>query len=166
MHFYRRSMAKREQIVSQITELVESHIDGKDLEVYLVEYKKAGPGWKLRVVLDKPEGSEDRYVSIEECEDVARYLGDSLDDLDIIDSRYDLEVESPGLDRELLKDRDFTRFAGELVEVKLYKALNGKKQFQGTLRGLEDGRIVIDTDDGQESFDRKDVSKINLAVVF
>lgn len=159
-------MAKKEQIVRQITELVESHIEGKDLEVYLVEYKKAGPGWKLRVVLDKPEGSEDRYVSIEECEDVARFLGDSLDDLDIIDGRYDLEVESPGLDRELLKDRDFTRFAGELVEVKLYKALDGKKQFQGTLKGLEDGRIVIETDDGQESFDRKDVSKINLAVVF
>ena len=117
-------------------------------------------------MLDKPEDSEDRYVSIEECEDVARFLGDSLDDLDIIDDRYDLEVESPGLDRELLKDRDFTRFAGELVEVKLYKASNGKKQFQGTLRGLEDGRIVIDTDDGRESFDRKDVSKINLAVVF
>ncbi len=66
--------------------------------------------------------------------------GDLLDQLDIIDNKYMLEVESPGMDRELLKDEDFTRFAGREVEVKLYKALDGIKQFDGILKGLEDGK--------------------------
>lgn len=164
--FYGSHMPRKEEIIGKITELVEDYIKGRDLEVYMVGYRKTGPDWKLKVILDKPADSPDEYVNITECEDVARFLGDSLDQLDIIDNKYILEVESPGMDRELLKDEDFTRFAGREVEVKLYKALDGIKQFDGILKGLEDGKIIIETDDGQKAFSRQEVSKINLAVVF
>ena len=103
-------MPRKEEIIGKITELVEDYIKGRDLEVYMVDYRKTGPDWKLKVILDKPADSPDEYVNITECEDVARFLGDSLDQLDIIDNKYMLEVESPGMDRELLKDEYFNRF--------------------------------------------------------
>lgn len=85
-------MPRKEEIIGKITELVEDYIKGRDLEVYMVDYRKTGPDWKLKVILDKPADSPDEYVNITECEDVARFLGDSLDQLDIIDNKYMLKL--------------------------------------------------------------------------
>ena len=80
---------------------------------------------------------------------------------------YILEVSSPGLDRQLKKDKDFVKYAGSLVDVKLYKAVDGSKEFQGTLKGLEGNIITIEDENGNElSFDRKDTAVIKLAVIF
>ena len=158
-------MAK-EDIAVKVSELLEEHLAGKDLELYRVAYKKEGKDWVLRVFLDKPMVSEQEYVNIDECEDVTRWLSDKLDELDFIDRAYNLEVSSPGLDRELIKDSDFVRFAGQLVEVKTYEQVNGNKNFEGTLVGKTDGIVTIDIDGTQIKLEDTKISKINLAVVF
>ena len=108
-----------------------------------------------------------RYVSTDDCELVSGYLSDRFDDLDPIEQNYMLQVSSPGMDRELYEQKDFDRFVGELVDVKLYRASNGKKEIQGTLKGLVDGNIIITDEEGNErSFSSKDVAKTCLAVVF
>ena len=158
-------MAK-EDISARVTALLEEYAEGKELDVYRVIYKKEGPDWVLRVFLDKPMGAENEYVSIEECEEATRFLSDKLDELDLIDRSYNLEVSSPGLDRELIRDTDFVRFAGREVEVKTYGQIEGSKYFEGTLVGKEGDIVIIDTGKKKLEIPSDKISKINLAIVF
>lgn len=154
-------------VIGRVQELLAEFISGKDLEIYNVEYRKEGPEWKLRVYLDKPEDSETEFVNIEECEEVNRYLSDKLDEIELIDRKYTIEVSSPGMDRELIHDRDFQRFAGRVVEVRLYEPLKGQKNFEGVLLGrTEEDVIQLDVDGERMEIPHKKISKINLAVIF
>ena len=158
-------MAK-EDIGAKVTEILMPFLDENGLDIYKVEYKKEGPSWVLRVCLDKPADAETEYVSIDDCEKVNVWLSEVLDRNDMIDRSYNLEVSSAGLDRELLKDSDYTRFAGRTVEVKTYEQINGSKSHEGVLRGKEDGIVMIDTGAGELAIPADKIAKINLAVVF
>jgi ribosome maturation factor RimP len=108
--------------------------------------EKEPTGKYLRFYIDRPEG-----ISLDDCEayhKAVRQLADSVD--------YDfMEVSSPGIDRPLKKDRDFERALGTEVEIKLFKAVDGVKVITGTLAGLEDGDIVLDTPEGEKRVARK-----------
>lgn len=153
------------QIKELVRELSEEFLKENDLELYNVEFQKEGKDWFLRIFIDKVQGEE--YVGSDDCEKVSRFLSGELDNLDPIEQNYYLEVSSPGMDRQLLEQKHFDRFAGKLVEVKLYKGLDGKKLYQGILKGLIDGNVVIINEDEEElSFPLEQVAKTNLAVVF
>ena len=156
----------REDIAAKVKALLEEYTKDRELEIYNVIYKKEGPDWVLRVFLDKPMGAENEYVSIEECEDATRYLSDKLDELDFIDRSYNLEVSSPGLDRELIHESDFVRFAGREVEVRTYQQIEGSKNFEGTLVSKADGIVTIDAGGKRFEIPADKISKINLAIVF
>ena len=158
-------MAK-EDVTKKVSEMLEPYLEEKDLELYKVEYKKEGKDWILRVFLDKPAGADTEYVSIEECEGANRFLSDLLDKDDFIDRSYNLEVSSPGLDRELIRDSDYERFKGRIVEVKTYEQINGSKEHEGELLGKEDGIVRIDEGGKTLEIPADRISKINLAVVF
>jgi len=158
-------MAK-EDISGRIASMLEPFLEENGLELYKVEYKKEGPSWILRVCLEKPADAENEYVSIDECEKVNSWLSDMLDTDDFIDRSYTLEVGSAGLDRELIKESDYLRFAGRAVEVKTYEQICGSKEHEGVLKGRENGIVTIITDDGELDIPADKISKINLAVVF
>lgn len=158
-------MAK-EDITARVTEILEGYLAERELDIYRVTYKKEGPSWVLRVFLDKPADAENEYVSIDECEAVTGYLSDKLDELDIIDRSYNLEVSSPGLDRELIRESDYVRFAGRAVEVKTYEPIGGNKNLEGTLVGKEGDIVIIDTGAERLEIPSQKISKINLAVIF
>ena len=158
-------MAKQD-ICAEVAALLEDYLKEHALELYKIEYKKEGPEWVLRVYPDKPADATSEYVTITECEELNRYLSDKLDEADIIDRSYNLEVCSPGLDRELIKDTDYIRFAGRQVEIKTYEAIDGSKKFEGVLQGLDDGIVTIKTETGDKQIAFDKISKINLAVVF
>ena len=158
-------MAK-EDTASRVSALLEPYLAQKSLDIYKIEYKKEGKDWILRVYLDKPADSDSEFVSIEECEDVSRHLSEELDKEDIIGRSYNLEVCSPGLDRELISDADYSRFAGRLVEVKTYQQIEGSKEHEGTLIGKENGCVLIEKEEGRLAIEEDKISKINLAVVF
>ena len=156
----------REDIAAKVKALLEEYTKDRELEIYNVIYKKEGPDWVLRVFLDKPMGAENEYVSIEECEDATRYLSDKLDELDFIDRSYNLEVSSPGLDRELIHESDYVRFAGREVEVRTYQQIEGSKNFEGTLISKADGIVTIEVGGKRLEIPADKISKINLAIVF
>lgn len=155
-----------QDVSARIECLLNEYLTGRELEIYNIEYKKEGKDWKLRVYLDKPVGCEIEYVDINECEEVTRFLSDKLDEEDFIDRSYTLEVSSPGLDRELIKPSDFERFAGREVEVKLYKAIDGNKEFIGTLIGKSADEVTIEIEGHEVGIPADQISKINLAVIF
>lgn len=133
--------------------------------VYEVEYKKEGADMVLRVVLDTVT-DDGEPVSISACENVSRALSDILDKNDPVPGAYMLEVTSPGLDRSLKKEEDFSRFAGKEVEIGLYKAVNGSKLLTGVLSGLKDANVVISDGSREISIPREDTSFVRLAVKF
>ena len=166
-------MAKK-KITEIVEEITADFLGQNGLELYNSEFVKEGKDWFLRVYIDKlpKEGAdgnvEEEYVSTDDCESVSRFLSAELDRLDPIEQNYYLEVSSPGLDRALLKEKDFIRFCGHMVDISLYKAVNGKKAYQGTLKGLtDDNKIVITDEKGEEiEFPREQVAKTRLAVIF
>ncbi|WP_419026426.1 ribosome maturation factor RimP [Emergencia sp.] len=159
-------MAKK-KIKEVIEEIASEFMADNGLELYNVEFLKEGRDWFLRVYIDKQEAAEEDYVDTDDCEKVSRFLSEKLDELDPIEQNYYLEVSSPGMDRELLTPGHFEKFAGRLVEVKLYKGVDGKKFYEGTLVGLADGNVVIKVENDKElMFPLDQVAKTNLAVVF
>ena len=152
----------KKSIESTIEELVQPIIDSNNFELVDVEYVKEAGEYYLRIFVDKEGG-----ISLNECEVVSRALSEILDIKDPIKDNYYLEVSSPGLDRPLKKDKDFVRYQGRDVEIKLYKPLNGSKQFEGELVGLtEDKNIKVVIDDEEVEFNKKDVALIRLAIKF
>ena len=166
-------MAKK-KITEIVEEITADFLGQNGLELYNSEFVKEGKDWFLRVYIDKlpKEGAdgnvEEEYVSTDDCESVSRFLSAELDRLDPIEQNYYLEVSSPGLDRALLKEKDFIRFCGHMVDISLYKSIDGKKAYQGTLKGLtDDNKIVITDEKGEEiEFPREQVAKTRLAVIF
>ena len=156
---------------SKISDLIASWMEPfgaeNGYELSRCEYVKEGSERYLRVYVDRLEEGVYGVMSTDDCEKVSRYLSEKLDEADPIAENYYLEVSSPGLDRPLVNDRDFTRFMGQRIEISLYKATNGKKFLEGELAGYKDGVVTIRTDGGEElEVAREAAGKINLAVIF
>ena len=126
-----------------------------------VEYVKEAGEWFLRVYIDKEGG-----VSIDDCEAVSRPLSDALDEADPIEGSYVLEVSSAGADRALKKPEHFERFLGSEVDVKLYRARDGRKELTGVLRGYENGDLTVELPGGTETIEKKDVAQVRLHLSF
>jgi ribosome maturation factor RimP len=110
-------------------------------ELVGVEYRRGGHGGLLRVYIDSDEG-----VTVDDCQAVSYQVSGLLDVEDPIPGQYTLEVSSPGADRLLFRRRDFERFAGSLVKVRLDRPLDGRRRFRGRLEGLDGDHAVIEQD--------------------
>lgn len=133
-------------------------------ELYNTEFVKEAKDWFLRVYIDR---LDEAGVGTDDCEKVSRFLSQRLDELDPIEQNYYLEVSSPGMDRALLKDSDYKKYAGKIVDVNLYKAIDGKKTITGKLIGLTDGVIsVVDENDKLINIEFDQAAKTKLAVIF
>jgi ribosome maturation factor RimP len=135
-------------------------------ELYNVEFMKEGKDWFLRVYIDRLNDA-DGGIGTDDCEKVSRYLSERLDEIDPIEQNYCLEVSSPGMDRALIKDSDYVKFAGKYVDVALYQGMDGKKTFFGKLSGIESGNLVIiDEKENRIEIPMEKVAKTKLAVIF
>jgi len=144
-----------------ITELATPIVEGLNYELVDVEFIKEGTNWYLRVYIDKPTG-----ISIDDCQAVSEKMSEILDEKDPIEQFYYLEVSSPGLERPLKAERDFIKYKGELVEVKLFKPMDGKKIFEGELIGLIDDKIVINQGGNNIDFEKSKVAIVKRAIKF
>lgn len=155
-------MSKREYIEQKAEELITPILGRNHFELYDVEYVKEGSEWYLRFYIDKEGG-----IDINDCELVSRAYSEIVDKEDFIDDAYILEVSSPGLGRTLKKDKHFQKSLGEEVELKLYKTLEGQKEFVGLLKAFDKDTITIEMEDGEEKvFERSNIALIRLTIDF
>ena len=151
--------------MAKVTELVSALaaplVEAAGCSLWDVEYVREAGQWFLRVYIDREGG-----VSINDCEAVSRPLSDALDEADPIEGSYVLEVSSAGADRPLKKPEHFAAFLGTEVEVRLYRAMDGRKDHVGVLAGYDNGDVTIDTADGPRTFVKKDVAQTRLYVRF
>lgn len=158
----------RKKIADIVSQALLPYFSENGYELFNVEFMKEGRDWFLKVYIEKREGNG-KYVPIgtDDCEAVSRFLSAKLDELDPIEQNYYLEVSSPGMDRPLLSEKDFIRFRGEIVDISLYKAIDGKKLISGELLGLEEGQILIrDEKNNVVKIPVEQASKTRLAVIF
>ncbi len=128
------------------------------LDLWDVRFVKEGSEWYLRFFIDKEGG-----VNINDCENLSRAVDAPLDEADFIEQAYYLEVSSPGLNRELTKDRHFEQMEGEPIWVKLYKAVNGTKEVKGILLSkLEDILLLCDNEGNTLSLNVSDIASVRL----
>lgn len=155
-------MSRREEYEVRTEALLKPIAEANGVSIYDVEYVKEGSGYYLRAYIDKPEG-----VNILDCEKVSRALSDELDKEDFIPDAYTLEVSSPGLGRILKKDKHLQASIGREVEIKLFKALEGCKEFSGILESFDEDKIVItEGEKASRSFRRQEIAVIRLAMDF
>lgn len=130
-------------LVERVWALAEPIAREEGLELVDVEFQREARGWVLRVLLERGTG-----VTLDDCRRVSEQLGDVLDVEDLIEHPYALEVSSPGLDRPLVSEADFVRFAGRRVRVVTREPVEGQRRFRGRLRGLEGAAVVLEREDG------------------
>lgn len=148
-------MANRvEEAVEKIAEEI---LANTDYELVDVEYVKERD-WFLRVYIDKEGG-----IGLDDCQEVSGLLDEKLEELNIINDRYILEVSSPGLDRALKKEKDFKREMGKVVDITLYKAIDGEKIITGKLTGYTKDIITIDE---TREIALKDIALVRLHIDF
>ena len=127
----------------RIRQLVAETVENQGYELVDLELKGAGNSSVLRIFIDKPDG-----ISHQDCGLVSEQVGTVLDVEDVIPYKYTLEVSSPGLDRKLSKESDYTRFEGKLAKIQTRIPLQQQKVFKGRLKGLRDGRVVLEAQQG------------------
>ncbi|MFQ3543294.1 ribosome maturation factor RimP [Halobacillus rhizosphaerae] len=152
-------------ITAVTEELVLPIVKQMNLQLVDIEFKKEGKDWFLRVFIDKEGG-----VDIEECGQVSEQLSEKLDETDPIEFPYFLEVSSPGAERPLKSQSDFTKYVGEHIYMKLYEPMEGEKEFEGTLLSFENEEaeieIKIKTRKKKLKIPFNKIAKANLAVTF
>lgn len=146
------------ELIDQIEQRVTPLLEAEQVELVDLTYGKSQSGWTLCFFLDKPGG-----ITLADCEHWTSRLGQLIDEANLIERSYVLEVSSPGLDRALRKTSDFQRFAGSRVHVKLFAPIDGQKNFHGDLVGGDDAEIRMRTDEGREvTLQRSQVAKCRL----
>ena len=144
---------KRVSVEEKIENLLEPIISKLGYILYDVQYVKEGKDYYLRITIDKDGG-----ISIEDCENVNNAIDEPLDEADIIQDSYILEVSSPGIERVLRKSWHFEKQIGNMINIKLFKAINKVKEFSGILREYNEENLKLEIDGKLVTFDIKDVA--------
>ena len=144
------------KISEQIENFIEPIVTELGYEIVEVEFAKKHNGDNLTVFIDKKEG----YIDITDCEKVHNAIDEPLDELDpTMGKPYTLNVSSPGIDRPIVTDKDYYRNLGEMLEVKLFQAIEKKKIFIGKLLSFDETSIELETEKETVKIERKMISK-------
>jgi ribosome maturation factor RimP len=129
--------------VARIWELAGPLAETRGLEIVDIELRREGSrgGRVLRLYLDREGGP-----SMDELSQVSRDLGAQLDEHDVVEGAYTLEVSSPGINRPLKLPEHFKRFIGKRVRVRTRELIQGRRSFLGPLLEVSTDRIAVNQD--------------------
>lgn len=147
-------------IVNRVTEILSPILERRKVEIVDITYKREGPAVVLRILLDKMDG-----IALDECGQVNKELSKLLDEENIIDGHYILEVSSPSLGRPMKTDEDFQRVLGKDIKVTTYAPIDGKNVFIGKLLGIGSSTIVLEDNEGiSTEIPREKIAKARLEI--
>lgn len=146
-----------QRVIDEVAAVIAEVIEHEGFELVDVTYRREPQGWILRVFIDRDDG-----VTIDDCALISRQLSDLLDVKADIPQAYSLEVSSPGLNRPLTKAADFIRFQGKRIRLRTRTAIDGRKNFTGTLLDYRDEHLFLDIGDKVFQISFGAVDKANL----
>lgn len=160
--FFLKEYAAMQPHEEQIRQLVEPLLASAGMELVQVECLKMKSRWLVRIYMDREEGG----VTVDDCALISNQLGDLLDVHDVPPGPYTLEVSSPGLDRPLSRDKDFLKYRGARINLRLEGMIEGRRHVRGELVDYEDGddgkTLVVKADGKVFRIPRGAVAKANL----
>ncbi|NLA74679.1 MAG: ribosome maturation factor RimP [Deltaproteobacteria bacterium] len=148
-------------IRDRVFELIEPLLYDMGYELIEVEYLSMHGRWVLRLYIDKEGG-----VTIDDCADVSRELGDVIDVKEVIEHEYVLEVSSPGLNRPLRREKDFLKATGSRVRIRMKEAVSGQRHFTGVFKNCAKGMVFLDLSGNIIGLPLKDIEKSNMVYDF
>ena len=151
-------MAKLED---KLTEMLEPGVEALGYELVGVEFVRAGKHSILRVFIDHENG-----ISVDDCAEVSYQASAILDVEDPINTEYNLEISSPGMDRPLFKEKHYEQSIGEVVQVRLTVPMNDRRNFKGKLLSCENGMINVEVDGQQFQLAVVNIEKANIVPTF
>lgn len=154
-------MVKFEKLLHEVQQVIEPILQSQGFELVDLEYHREVQGWVLRIYLDREGG-----VTLDDCTAVSHEVGAVLEVKDLIPNAYVLEVSSPGLTRPIKKAEDFHKYRDRLVKIKLYEPIDGRKNFKGTLLGLEGEKVKVEVDQRVYELPLQSIAKANLQIEF
>lgn len=150
------------KIAEEVKEFITPIVEKLGYEIVDVEFAKKYNGDNLTVFIDKDGG-----INIDDCETVHNAINEPLDELNPTnDNPYILNVSSPGIDRPIVTDKDYKRNLNEMIEVKLYQAVNRKKNYVGELVKFDENTVTLMVDEKEIELDRKMISKATKYIDF
>jgi ribosome maturation factor RimP len=146
-------------VAKKVVELIEPHVERQGFELVNVEFRQGTRHALLRLLIDKPEGG----ISLDDLEQLTPLVGDLLDVYDPVESRYTLELASPGINRPLTKLKDFEAHLGRRVKLRTYRPREGRKNFGGVLATVTAAGIELNDDltGGRQAFSFEELQGAN-----
>ncbi|GGE53689.1 ribosome maturation factor RimP [Streptosporangium jomthongense] len=148
--------------LKQLEEILRPVVEGLGYEFWGIEYRSRGHQSLLRVFIDDVENG----IGIDDCEKVSRQISGVMDVEDPIQTEYTLEVSSPGMDRPLFRPEQYQAFVGHKVQIRLRMAFEGRRRFQGVIKGVEGDDIVVVVDDHEYLLPFDSIEKAHIIPVF
>lgn len=146
-------MKSTKNIVSTLYPVVEKTASELGYIIWDLEYVKEGSDWYLRITIDSENG-----IDIEDCEKMSRAIDPVLDEVNVIEDAYHLEVSSPGVERDIKTDYHMDACKGEKIQIKLYAPIDGAKSYIGVLNGYDEESVFVD----DIKIPRKSIAKMNV----
>ncbi len=152
-------VSSKEAVVEKVREIAERVGASEGIEIVEVALLGGGKHRVLRLYIDKVSG-----VTHGDCEFMSQNVGTILDVEDVVPGEgYTLEVSSPGVERKLVKPRDFERFTGRKIKVTLREPLEGQRRWEGTLAAFNEGEVTLEFAPAKTiRFQLSQVDKANL----
>lgn len=145
----------KKSIKETVREAIEPTVKELGYDIWDITYQKIGADYHLEITIDSENG-----INIEDCERVHRAIDPILDECDPIEGFYYLEVSSPGVERELRTQEHILRSVGVKAVAKLFAAKDGVKNFVGIIKGFEDGKLTLETQNGEVTLLESEISKL------
>jgi ribosome maturation factor RimP len=141
-------------ITERLEDLLKPSINALGYELVTIELTGSGGGEILRIYIDQAAG-----ITVDDCAKVSRQVSAVLEVEDPRAGAYTLEVSSPGLDRPLVKPDDFKRYVGEVIKVRIFEPVLGRKNFTGKLVSVVDEFVVVEVDNEQYELSFQNIDK-------
>ncbi|MCW8090246.1 ribosome maturation factor RimP [Alteromonas sp. ASW11-130] len=149
------------RLEDKLTEMLEPGVEALGFELVGVEFVRAGKHSILRVFIDHENG-----ITVDDCADVSHQASAILDVEDPINTEYNLEVSSPGMDRPLFKEKHYVASIGEVVQVRTRMPVDNRRNFKGKLLACENGNVSIEVDGQQFQLAVANIEKGNVVPTF
>jgi ribosome maturation factor RimP len=147
------------EVIEQVKLLIDKYLEQNSIELVEAMYRREQGGMMLRLLVDKAGG-----INIKDCEELNNFLSRALDEANVIEERYTIEVSSPGLDRPIKTDRDFEKSMGRAIDVTTYEPVDGSKTHSGVLIGMNKEEVVIASGDVSTVIPRSKVAMARLRI--
>lgn len=145
--------------MEEVRQVVEPILESQGMELVDLEYRRESQGWVLRLYIDREGG-----ISVNDCAEASGEVGAVLEVRDLIPNPYVLEISSHGLSRPLKKREHFEKYQNRLVKIKTFEPVEGRRNFKGTLLGLEGESVRLEVEGRIYEIPFQNIAKANLEV--